>query len=128
MSWLTNPGDWKKQVAFEQLLEVRATGCSIAAKAPSEQVTDEEEEEKCHGYCSDEDCHAVHDFDDDGEAFLGAAVDNDANKIRELITEKGIDAGYGNPAKQSALHLAALWGNGTSLIIAMTPHLNSEPT
>ena len=47
-----------------------------------------------------------------GDALLGAAVNNDALAIRLIIETMGVSSSHSNPANQSALHLASLWGNG----------------
>lgn len=87
------------------------------------------------GGCSDEACDAYHDDDDDdeespGDSFLFAAVDNNVTAIRQLIQEMGVSPSHSNPAKQSALHLAALWGNGTYMCFTFavdTQQLETTP-
>lgn len=75
----------------------------------------------CSGgdHCTDVACDADHGYEEEespGDVFLGAAVDNDVMTIRRLIEKMGVSPSHANPAKQSALHLAALWGNGMSYV------------
>ena len=74
----------------------------------------------CHDGCGDATCEELAaDYDipehapPEWDAILSASVKNDALGIRRLVQE-GVPASHSNPVKQSALHLASLWGNGKS--------------
>jgi hypothetical protein len=112
MSSLFTPKEWMQQVAIEQILEIREIGCFVAGTKTI--ASNDDPPSECHGYCSDEECDAIHPDHEEtlGEALLSAAVHNNSFKIRELIEEKGVSADYANPANQTVLHIAALWGNG----------------
>jgi ankyrin repeat protein len=43
---------------------------------------------------------------------LSAAQKNWANRIREMIVMDGVNPSHSNAVGQTALHIAALWGNG----------------
>ena len=45
------------------------------------------------------------------DLLLSAAQKNDAEKIREMVAYS-VDPSHANGVGQSALHIAALWGNG----------------
>jgi len=46
------------------------------------------------------------------DRILSAAQKNDATEINRLVAEEGVDPSHANAVEQSALHIAALWGNG----------------
>lgn len=46
------------------------------------------------------------------DAILTASMKNDSLGIRRLVGE-GVNPSHANAVAQSALHIAALWGNGT---------------
>lgn len=58
---------------------------------------------------------------DPNDMLLGAAMRNDSNDIRYLVEEMRVDPNHANEFNQSALHVASLWGNGTSAL----SHLHS---
>ena len=47
------------------------------------------------------------------DILLSMAMKNNAPEIHRLITERGVSPSHANAVAQSALHIAALWGNGT---------------
>ena len=47
---------------------------------------------------------------DKNSVILSAAQKNDTERLQQLL-ESGIDVNYGNSMKQTALHVACLWGN-----------------
>ena len=44
--------------------------------------------------------------------LLSAAQKNWADRIREMILTDGVNPSHSNAVGQTALHIAALWGNG----------------
>jgi ankyrin repeat protein len=48
------------------------------------------------------------------DMLLSAAQKNWADRIREMILTDGVNPSHSNAVGQTALHIAALWGNGTS--------------
>jgi hypothetical protein len=49
------------------------------------------------------------------DCILGSAQKNKATEIQRLVQKCGVSPNHTNVAGQSALHIAALWGNGTSI-------------
>jgi len=47
------------------------------------------------------------------DILLSMAMKNNADEIHRLIREVGVSPSHSNAISQSALHIAALWGNGT---------------
>ena len=45
--------------------------------------------------------------------LLSAAQKNWAERIREMILTDGVNPSHSNAVGQTALHIAALWGNST---------------
>lgn len=46
------------------------------------------------------------------DLILSAAHKNLPIRIREMVETQGVDPSHSNGVGQSALHIAALWGNG----------------
>jgi len=49
------------------------------------------------------------------DCILAAAQKNRASEIRRLVQTCGVSPNHTNVAGQSPLHIAALWGNGTTV-------------
>jgi hypothetical protein len=47
------------------------------------------------------------------DMILSAAQKNLPIRIREMVETQGVNPSHSNAVGQSALHIAALWGNGT---------------
>jgi len=47
------------------------------------------------------------------DGILSAAQKNNPEKIKRMVHEMNVDPNHSNVVGQSALHIAALWGNGT---------------
>jgi hypothetical protein len=47
------------------------------------------------------------------DLLLSAAQKNAGDRIRKMVKEDGVNPSHANGVGQSALHIAALWGNGT---------------
>jgi ankyrin repeat protein len=50
------------------------------------------------------------------DLLLSAAQKNRPEQIREMVQSGGVDPSHTNGVGQSALHIAALWGHGASLL------------
>ena len=48
------------------------------------------------------------------DRILKAAQQNNATEILRLVNQEGVNPSHSNGVGQSALHVAALWGNGES--------------
>jgi ankyrin repeat protein len=46
------------------------------------------------------------------DLLLSAAQKNEPDRIKRMIDDDGVDPCHSNAVGQSALHIAALWGNG----------------
>ena len=46
------------------------------------------------------------------DRLLSASQKNLPDTIRKLVEEEGVDPSHSNAVRQSALHIAALWGHG----------------
>jgi ankyrin repeat protein len=51
------------------------------------------------------------------DLLLSAAQKNLPEKIRTMIVNNGVPPSHGNVVGQTALHIAALWGNGTFIVL-----------
>jgi hypothetical protein len=49
------------------------------------------------------------------DMILSAAQKNLPIRIREMVETQGVNPSHSNGVAQSALHIAALWGNGACL-------------
>ena len=47
------------------------------------------------------------------DMLLSAAQKNLPDRIKTMVLKDGVDPSHSNAVGQSALHIAALWGNGT---------------
>lgn len=52
--------------------------------------------------------------------ILSAAQKNQPDRIRQLVEEQGVPVTHANGVGQTALHIAALWGNGVCLCVLDT--------
>lgn len=50
------------------------------------------------------------------DRILSASQKNLPDEIRRLVEVEGVDAKHANRVGQSALHIAALWGHGASIM------------
>ena len=57
------------------------------------------------------------------DSILSAAQKNKATEIKRLVEKCGVSPNHTNRAGQSALHIAALWGNGRITIYCNTDDL-----
>jgi ankyrin repeat protein len=57
------------------------------------------------------------------DVLLSAAHKNLPERIREMILKDGVDPSHSNAVGQTALHIAALWGNGRSFPWYPSPDL-----
>ena len=64
---------------------------------------------------------------DPSTKLLAAAQRDDANAIKACLAE-GLDPSYGNSLGQTALHIAAMWGNANALdaLIAAGANVNAQ--
>ena len=51
------------------------------------------------------------------DVLLSAAQKNWSDRIREMIVRDGVNPSHSNAVGQTALHIAALWGNSKSVQI-----------
>merc|ERR1719198_857526 len=64
-----------------------------------------------------------------GSRLLGASQQNDGAKIQALI-DMGVPVGFANGVSQTALHIAALWGNfnACTILVSNGANLNAQNT
>lgn len=64
------------------------------------------------------------------DRILRSAMKNDSLGIRRLVEEEGVSPSHSNAVKQSALHIAAIWGNVEALeeLLKHTAEVNAQNT
>jgi len=62
------------------------------------------------------------------DRILSAAQKNNATEILRLVSEDGVSASHANAVDQSALHIAALWGNveAVTALLSVSANTNAQ--